>query len=802
MSTWNKKTGPLRKAALAGTTAIMLLSASPLPISPPLTAYAQDEGAGYYVTAADGHRVTISGVNMTRGPGMLVAYNPIWGYSSSTNAFGAEVVLDSTGVPGEYMVKEVNSAFGDLSKSGNSTIPLQGLVLSAGPGGTPDVRKDLISHFKAGDLVKVNEPIAQTSEAQVHAVDPSPSNNPDGALFDGYRGPNQLLVYTPAFGATTRTNQYGFEITVVDGIVQTAGGANSAIPDNGFVVSAHGTQAAWLSSIAETGAKVQLNGNRLTVTKDASSYVYQAEQAIKDAEASILRATDHYLNVPFDKANQSIAEAKALTEKAAGTLESDPVKSVYVSKQAISVARDAFYYSLPSRAAESRGVWYRPQEKTPEQIAQTLDRMKAAGFNELYLETLFQGYTIFPSQVAKDNGIVNQNPIFKGWDPLQVFMEEAKKRGIAVHAWLDGFMVGISPGGGPILSAHPEWSAVARNQTDAGKPMPQKSNGYYWMDITNPEAQNYLLNLTKEMVTRYGMAGVNLDYMRFPHASDWKESYNFSAYSRSSFQQAHGVDPYTIQPESQPEMWKTWTDWIVQAEDKFVQKVYNDMKAINSQIVISATPEPGAEAEKIGNWSQYVDVVIPQAYSYSVDSVRTSVEQHMAELKPGNLTYSGIFPMYVHMGPYETVAQVLAARDIDHGTTIFAFGQASPLSVEALKKGPWREDAVSTGMHPFLAITALMDSIRKDIKEVYIPRKAINEKTAQELNQRMDQITHQLDKDLPWAAYQSTANQIRALESYLLAGKQDMPAKIAERLSEQTSYAGTLLSYAITKRIR
>ncbi|MFD2611174.1 glycoside hydrolase family 10 protein [Paenibacillus gansuensis] len=795
--------GPaFRKAALAGTLAVAMAAVAPFPGAPQAAVYAQSADSGYSVTASDGFTAVISGLNMTRGAGMLVAYTPLWGYSTSTNAFGAEVVLVETGTPGQYEVKDVNSAFGDVSRSGNSEIPVNGLVLSAGPGGTPDVRKDLLTHFKVGDRVTYSEPITKSASNTVMVIDPTPQNNPAGALFDGYRGPDQLLVYTPAFGPSTRTNQYGYEVTVVDGIIQSAGGADSAIPANGYVISAHGTNAAWLSSISEVGAKVQLNGLALTISKDASSYVYQAGQAVSEAKAAIQKGYDQFVNAPFEQASAQVQKAETLLKQARLVLESDPVASVYVSKQATAAARDAFYLSLPSRTAESRGVWYRPLEKSPEQIAKTLDRMQAAGFNELYLETWWQGYTIFPSKTAAEHGIAEQNPLFKGWDPLKVFMEEAAKRGIAVHAWLDGFMVGIDPSGGPVLKAHPDWSAVSRSQVGSGKPMPQKGNGYFWMDITNPAVQNYLLGITKEMVTSYHMAGVDLDYMRFPHASDWKESYNFSDYSRTAYAKESGIDPYTLDPQTQPEQWKQWSDWIVDAEDEFVKTVYREMKALNSQLVVSATPEPGAEAEKIGNWSQYVDVVIPQAYSYSVDSVRESVQQHMSELKPGNLTYSGIFPMYVHMGPYETVAQVQAARDIDHGTTIFAFGQASPLAVDALRKGPWRDKAVSTGMHPQQAIAALLESMVKDANEVYVPRKAMDEKTAKLLEQKVQVVTKQLNEDLPWKAYGSVEAMLGQIEALINLDTTGINPVVVQKLGDQISYARMLLTYSVTKQIK
>lgn len=790
------------QVVLASTLAAAM--AAPATLLPVAINQAYAQTAAMTVTASNGQSSTISGVNMTRGAGMLVVYNPVWGYKTATNAFGAEVIVTETGVAGKYQVVGVNSAFTDVSKSGNSEIPENGLVLSAGPGGTPDIRRFLVDNFKVGDTISIQEPIQQTDSRMAVTIDPTPQSNPAGAPFDGYRGADQLLVYTRAFGETTRTNQYGYEITVTDGIVTAAGGASSPIPSNGFVVSGHGTAAAWLSSISMIGAKVELNGTTVLITKDATSFIYQAEQAVAEAQRSVDKGLAEFVNAPFDVAKQDLARASQLLEQARQLAASNAAQSVYLTKQAVNAARDGFYHSLPSRTAEARGVWYRPMEKNPQEVMQTLDRMQAAGFNELYLETWFGGYTIYPSEVAASKNIEKQTPSFVGWDPLEVFVQEAKKRGIAVHAWLDGFMVGIDRTGGPVLRAHPEWSALARNQVGAGKPMPQQGNGYFWMDITNPEVRQYLLDLSKEMVSKYGLSGLDLDYMRFPHASDWKQSYNFSDYSRSAFEKLHGVDPYTINADTQKDLWKTWTDWLEGLEDDFVKTVYKEMKAISPQVIVSATPEPGAEAEKIGNWSEHVDVVIPQAYSYSVDSVRKSVYEHKQDLKPGNLIYSGIYPMFVHMGPYETVQQVLAAHDIDNGTTVFAFGQASPLSVRALKEGPWRNKAVSTGMHPLAATGALIESIQSDMTQVYVPRGAMEGNVAKELSNKLDAVAKSLDKDLPWSAYSSVSNKLDEIKKTLeqAEGKQTIHSIVAQRLHKQMDYAQELLLYVTTKQVR
>ncbi len=57
------------------------------------------------------------------------------------------------------------------------------------------------------------------------------------------RGTGQLIIFTSDFGASTGTNEWGYEVTVgADNVVTKVGGNNSQIPSGGFVLSGHDAQ--------------------------------------------------------------------------------------------------------------------------------------------------------------------------------------------------------------------------------------------------------------------------------------------------------------------------------------------------------------------------------------------------------------------------------------------------------------------------------------------------------------------------------------------------------------------------------
>jgi hypothetical protein len=98
--------------------------------------------------------------------------------------------------------------------------------------------------------------LTNSSQAAGTVVVGTQSHSLDGV--DVARATNLLIKYTPARGARTGTNAYGFEAAVVGGKVTAIadGVGNMAIPTNGFVLSGHGTSRTWLKANATLNAPV------------------------------------------------------------------------------------------------------------------------------------------------------------------------------------------------------------------------------------------------------------------------------------------------------------------------------------------------------------------------------------------------------------------------------------------------------------------------------------------------------------------------------------------------------------------
>jgi uncharacterized lipoprotein YddW (UPF0748 family) len=649
----------------------------------------------------------------SRTSGLFALYTPHFGAQTKTNAYGGEAVLQKTETAGSYRVLDVCTAFTSCPNPGNNTIPTDGAVLSASPGGTPDVRLFLRDHVQVGDLVTIADLTLRTVTSPLDATDPTAATNSAGVdpgtgnCYPGCRGPEQLILYTSAYGKTTTgTNDYGFEVSVSGDRVIARGGGNRAIAADGIVLSGHGSRGAWLSSNAVLGARVGISGGIVTLTIDADTYLYGAQQAFAEADRAITVATDSCLIADLPGAGSAASDAETQLAKAAAAIAAgDQDGAVAWAVAAKESANLALYRTAESSPVEGRGLWVRPTETTPEQISATLDDINDSGFNMVFLETVWQGFTIYPSTVAAENGIAPQRPEMVGFDPLKVWVEEAHRRGIELHPWVHTFFVGVdsaSDGPGPVLTAHPEWAAVERE--DVGKVGPQPSSqeaGYYFVDPSMPEPRKYVKSLFEEILTDYAVDGLHLDYVRYPVSEPWETaSFSYSDYARTTFAAEHGADPYALTPADA--LWKTWSVWREAQVTSFVSEVRDLQRRVAPDAEISAAVFPNPAdglAKKFQNWADwvkkgYVDVLTGMSFGTTAESVAEETALMRAIVGTDNLLYTATYGPFRGSTPDVLLAQVQAVRDAgSDGAALFAYNQLSAPQADALQEGVFRTDA-------------------------------------------------------------------------------------------------------------
>lgn len=541
------------------------------------------------------------------------------------------------------------------------------------------------------------------SQFPISAIDPTPSNNPVGAYYPGLRAGNQLLIYTPKFGERTGTNEFGAEAVVVNGVVTDFTGSNSLIPQNGFVISGHGKASKWIKENLIIGALINIDTETSTIESviTPESYIFKANQTIIDVQKVIAeykktqkgytaKESDGYLS----QAVRNLNEAK----KYAGQKDLDKVKEL--SNNAVIAANNALYYAIPAKPGEFHGVWLRPTEKTSEDIIRTLDRLYQAGIENVFVETYYQGYTIFPSKTLESYGVIPQRKEFRGWDPLKVWIEEAHKRNMKIHVWFQTFYTGnedISKNPQHVISAHPSWANVQRRNYAATKPMPSKSehNGYF-LDPANPEVQTYLRTLITEIANNYAVDGLNIDYIRYPASMPGnfptylESTWGYSNYARNEFMTMYGVDPAILTP--QDPLWQKWIDYRQGKVTSFVASLKSAVN--NKNILLSAVVFPDVEESsvaKLQNWqvwgqNRYVDAFTPLVMGSDETLVKTYIDEIKSSTMNNVKVFPGLFEPFTYGDPSDLLYQLKASREEGAGgIVIFDYAHLNDQFINALK---------------------------------------------------------------------------------------------------------------------
>ena len=185
----------------------------------------------------------------------------------------------------------------------------------------------------------------------------------------------------------------------------------------------------------------------------------------------------------------------------------------------------SFYAVNPNPKYEVRAVWLttiggidwphsyaqseRSAEKQKEELRAILDRLQKANINTILLQTRIRATTIYPSQYEPWDGCLSGFPgKSPGYDALQFAIDECHKRGMEVHAWVVTIPVG-------------KWNSYGCRQLR--KRFPRLIKRIYQDGYMDPEATQtgcYLAEMCREIVQRYDVDGIHLDYIRYPET--WK----------------------------------------------------------------------------------------------------------------------------------------------------------------------------------------------------------------------------------------------------------------------------------------
>lgn len=260
------------------------------------------------------------------------------------------------------------------------------------------------------------------------------------------------------------------------------------------------------------------------------------------------------------------------------------------------------------------------------------------------------GYVFYKSSIA---------PIAEGYlkfDALKDVIEEAHKKSIQVRAWIPQFHDKAA------IERQPDWQMKA---VVDGKVVPYESNGEYFVNPLNADAQAYEESLIKEVVSNYDIDGLILDWLRF-------DDYNMdmSDGTRQAFIKKNGYDPITIDFSAENGKRTQWNKWRTAQIGQYVSRVKKDVEAIVPGLFLGVyilPPEFEECGQDLKQFSQYIDFVSPMAYykdwDFSPDWVYGADSGIIADTKakadgieiipvldiPSNKLYSEYHQIYINL---------------------------------------------------------------------------------------------------------------------------------------------------------
>ncbi|MBL7727611.1 MAG: family 10 glycosylhydrolase, partial [Dinghuibacter sp.] len=249
-------------------------------------------------------------------------------------------------------------------------------------------------------------------------------------------------------------------------------------------------------------------------------------------------------------------------------------------------------------------------EKT---IRATVANCKKNGLNNIFVVVWNGGVTMYPSQVLQRYIGIQQDTVYKGFDPIGCIVKEARKAGLKVHAWFEfGFAYAYKDTNSIWLKKYPHWAGRKNDGSLLVK------NGFYWWNSLHPEPQQFISELVLEVVNKYKVDGIQGDD-RLP-AMPAEGGYD--EYTRNLYARDHNGAGLPANPKD-----KNFIEWKALQLSVFAKTLYYRIKKEKPACLVTWAPSiyPWSRDEYLQNWPQwlnggYADYIIPQLYRYKIDA--------------------------------------------------------------------------------------------------------------------------------------------------------------------------------------
>jgi len=360
-----------------------------------------------------------------------------------------------------------------------------------------------------------------------------------------------------------------------------------------------------------------------------------------------------------------------------------------------------------ARAVEGRAVWVtRWDYKTPEDIKRIIKNCASLHCNIVFFQVRGNATVFYRSKLepwaweltSTGPATTGRDP---GFDPLALAVEEAHRHGLELHAYMNVFpgwrgQKYPPPEAGQLWTRHPEWFMVDRR----GRKMiprdhevdPRVKTFYSFLNPANPDVQDHVVAVFREVAEHYDVDGIHLDYVRYPGEIG---DFSYDPVSLRRFREETGKTP-----DEAPELWRRWRGDQV---SRVVARIYDECKKVSPDLLISAAvgPDPirarDVMMQRAFDWlaAGKLDAAVPMIYTTERAVVARSVSEYVSNAR-GRLVFAGLM---VGSDAKSLVEQISAARMSGaHGIALFSYSLLFPhhkpnKTARALRAVPFRQRA-------------------------------------------------------------------------------------------------------------
>lgn len=198
-----------------------------------------------------------------------------------------------------------------------------------------------------------------------------------------------------------------------------------------------------------------------------------------------------------------------------------------------------------------------------------LNQVEVLGLNAVVLQIRPTADSFFPSEIFPWSkyltGKQGTQPL-NAFDPLKFWIDEAHKRDIAVHAWINPYRITRKTA---TETAH-DVSSLAENHPARLHPewVVKHNDGNLYFNPGIPEAMNLIVDGVSEIVTNYDIDGIHFDDYFYPD-SNFDDASTFAKY---------GVN------------FPSLADWRRNNVNQLISKTYKAIKSIDEKVQFGISP--------------------------------------------------------------------------------------------------------------------------------------------------------------------------------------------------------------------